>query len=86
MPTLAFTPNMLVAGVVLALTFLAIFTEQLHGVERSKVACAGAVAMILAGQVFGFYSPTDALTAVEWCCATTGPAPSTGSTSSYCSC
>ena len=66
MPTLAFTPNMLVAGVVLALTFLAIFTEQLHGVERSKVACAGAVAMILAGQISGFYSPTDALAAVDW--------------------
>jgi Na+/H+ antiporter NhaD/arsenite permease-like protein len=66
MPTLAFTENMTVAGAVLALTFIAIFTEQLHGVARSKIACAGAVAMILAGQFFGFYSPADALAAVDW--------------------
>src|SRR5687767_5549244 len=66
MPTLTFTPNMVVAGVVLALTFIAIFTEQLHGVGRSKVACAGAVAMVIAGQVFGFYSPSEALAAVDW--------------------
>jgi Na+/H+ antiporter NhaD/arsenite permease-like protein len=57
---------MAVAGVVLALTFVAIFTEQLHGVGRSKIACAGAVAMVLAGQVFGFYSPSEALAAVDW--------------------
>jgi Na+/H+ antiporter NhaD/arsenite permease-like protein len=66
MPTLTFTSNMVVAGVVLALTFIAIFTEQLHGVGRSKVACAGAVAMVIAGQVFGFYSPSEALAAVDW--------------------
>jgi Na+/H+ antiporter NhaD/arsenite permease-like protein len=66
MPALNFTPNMIVAGLVLALTFLAIFTEQLHGVGRSKIAGAGAVAMVLAGQFFGFYSPAEALAAVDW--------------------
>jgi len=66
MPTLTLTPNMIVAGAVLALTFCAIFTEQLHGIDRSKVASAGAVAMILAGQLFGFYSPAGALAAVDW--------------------
>lgn len=57
---------MIVSGVVLALTFIAIFTEQMHGVERAKVAIAGAVGMIFAGQVFGFYSPMLAVEAVDW--------------------
>jgi Na+/H+ antiporter NhaD/arsenite permease-like protein len=63
---LTFTTEMLVAGVVLGLTFLAIFTEQLHGVERSKIACVGAVAMVLAGQSMAFYSPVLAIEAVDW--------------------
>src|ERR1043165_8023411 len=66
MPTQAFTGPMLVSGIVLALTFVAIFTEQLHRVERAKVACVGAVAMIVAGQIFGFYGPGAALEAVDW--------------------
>jgi Na+/H+ antiporter NhaD/arsenite permease-like protein len=66
MPTQAFTGPMLVSGIVLALTFVAIFTEQLHRVERAKVACAGAIAMIVAGQVFGFYGPGQALDAIDW--------------------
>src|ERR1043165_6671460 len=66
MPTQAFTGPMLVSGVVLALTFVAIFTEQLHRVERAKVACVGAIAMIVAGQIFGFYGPTEALEAIDW--------------------
>jgi Na+/H+ antiporter NhaD/arsenite permease-like protein len=60
------TPPMLVSGAILALTFAAIFTEQLHGIERAKAAAAGAVAMIVAGQLFGFYSPEQALAAVDW--------------------
>src|SRR5262245_66214413 len=66
MPTQAFTGPMLVSGIVLALTFIAIFTEQLHRVERAKIACIGAIAMVVAGQVFGFYGPDAALEAVDW--------------------
>ena len=66
METLAFNTEMLVSGIVLAVTFIAIFTEQLHGFERSKVAAAGAVAMIIVGQIFGFYSPMEAVEAVDW--------------------
>ncbi|MYF71702.1 MAG: arsenic transporter, partial [Proteobacteria bacterium] len=57
---------MLVSGIVLVITFIAIFTEQLHGFERAKVAAAGAVAMIVVGQIFGFYSPMQAIEAVDW--------------------
>ena len=66
MSALAFTDSMLVSAVVLALTFVAIFTEQLHGIERAKVVAAGAIGMILAGQAFGFYSPQQALEAIDW--------------------
>jgi len=66
METLPITVPMIVSGVILAVTFLAIFTEQVHGMERSKVAAAGAVAMVIAGQVFGFYSPVQAVEAVDW--------------------
>ena len=66
METLTFNTEMLVSGIVLAVTFIAIFTEQLHGFERSKVAAAGAVTMIIVGQIFGFYSPMDAVEAVDW--------------------
>ena len=57
---------MLVAGIVLAITFIAIFTEQLHGFERPKVAATGAIAMIVLGQLFGFYSTEAAVEAVDW--------------------
>ena len=57
---------MLVSAIILALTFIGIFTEHIHGFERSKSATAGAVAMVIAGQIFGFYSPDLALAAVDW--------------------
>jgi Na+/H+ antiporter NhaD/arsenite permease-like protein len=57
---------MLASGAVLALTFLGIFTERLHGIERAKLAVGGAVAMIVAGQAFGFYTPALAVSAVDW--------------------
>ena len=41
METLTFNTHMLVSGIILAVTFIAIFTEQLHGFERSKVARGG---------------------------------------------
>lgn len=66
MEALTFNTPMLVSGIVLTVTFIAIFTEQLHGFERSKVAAAGAVVMIVVGQIFGFYSPMQAIEAVDW--------------------
>jgi Na+/H+ antiporter NhaD/arsenite permease-like protein len=62
----SFTIAMAASGIVLALTFLAIFTEQLHGIERAKCAAAGALAMILTGYFIGFYSPDEALEAIDW--------------------
>ncbi len=62
----ALTSEMIASGIVLVVTFIAIFTEQIHHMERSKVAAAGAVAMIIVGQIYGFYSPEDALEAVDW--------------------
>ena len=66
METLVFNTEMMISGIILAVTFTAIFTEQLHGIERSKVALTGALAMIVVGQVFGFYSPAAAVEAVDW--------------------
>lgn len=60
------TTPMIVSGLILSLTFLGIFTEHLHGVERAKFAMAGAGAIIIAGQFFGFYSPELALEAIDW--------------------
>jgi len=62
----ALTTEMIASAVVLVITFIAIFTEQIHHMERSKVAAAGAVVMIIVGQIFGFYTPEDALEAVDW--------------------
>ena len=66
METLIFDNDMLVSGIVLTVTFVLIFTEQLHGMERSKIAAGGAVAMIIVGQIFGFYTPEEAIEAVDW--------------------
>lgn len=55
-----------VAGLILVLTFLGIFTEHYHGVERAKFAMAGAGGIIVAGQWLGFYSPELALEAIDW--------------------
>lgn len=63
---LVFNTPMLVSGAILAVTFIGIFSEHLHGFERSKAATAGAVAMMLAGQYYGFYSPQQALEAIDW--------------------
>ena len=64
--TLAFNTPMLVSAIVLGVAFLGIFTEEMHGIHRSKAAIAGAVAMVIIGQVFGFYSPELALGAIDW--------------------
>ena len=66
MESLEFNTAMLVSGIILAVTFIGIFTETLHGMERSKLAAAGAATMIICGQIFGFYSPEAAIEAVDW--------------------
>lgn len=65
MTTLEFSLPMLVSAIILAVTFAGIFTEELHGFHRSKFAVAGAVAMIIIGQAFGFYTPAQALEMVD---------------------
>ena len=60
------TNPIMVSAIILGLTFLGIFTEQFHGIERAKFAMAGAGAIIVAGQYFGFYSPQLALEAIDW--------------------
>lgn len=60
------TQPMVVSGVILILTFVGIFTEQIHGIERAKFAMAGAGAIIIAGQIYGFYSPEQALESIDW--------------------
>ena len=66
MEQLALTDGMIVSGIVLAVTFIGIFTEQLHGMERSKVSSAGALVMVIVGQIYGFYDPMGAIEAVDW--------------------
>ena len=66
MEQLVFTDAMLVSSIILAITFIGIFTETVHGIERSKFAAFGAVAMIIAGQYWGFYDPEAAIGAVDW--------------------
>lgn len=66
METLVFDGDMLASAIILVITFVLIFTEQLHGMERSKIAAAGAVTMIIVGQIYGFYNPEEAIEAVDW--------------------
>ncbi|MFH0834202.1 MAG: ArsB/NhaD family transporter [Patescibacteria group bacterium] len=66
MNELAFNTPMLVSAIILGVSFLGIFTEELHGIHRSKAALAGAIAMVIAGQIFGFYNPELALAAIDW--------------------
>ena len=57
---------MLVSGIILAATFIGIFTEAVHGFHRAKVAMLGAGVMVFMGQVFNFYSPELAVMAIDW--------------------
>ena len=66
MEQLVLTPGMIASGIVLTITFAMIFTEQLHHFERSKVAAAGALVMVIVGQQYGFYEPMGAIEAVDW--------------------
>jgi len=58
--------GMLVSGIILALSFIGIFTETIHGFSRVKVAMLGALVMLVVGQSYGFYSPEKAFEAVDW--------------------
>ena len=66
MEELVWNTEMLVSAVVLVLTFVAIFTEGIHGIHRVKCGMAGAATMIVAGQVFGFYNPEQAVHSIDW--------------------
>ena len=66
MPTLTLDAAMLVSAVILAATFAGIFTEGIHHIHRTKVAMVGAAAMVFAGQLVGFYSPEQAIEAIDW--------------------
>ena len=60
------TNPMMASAIILCCTFLGIFTEQFHGIERAKFAMAGAGAIVIVGQYYGFYSPQLALAAIDW--------------------
>lgn len=64
--TLTWNNGMAVSGIILAITFIGIFTEGVHGFHRTKFAMGGAAAMVLAGQVMGFYDPGKAVNAIDW--------------------
>ena len=66
METIVMNQGMLVSGIILAASFILIFTETLHGFHRVKVAMAGAAVMLIVGQSYGFYSPEEAFEAVDW--------------------
>ena len=66
METLVWNTEMMISGIVLAITFIAIFTEGVHHIHRVKCAMAGAATMIVVGQIFGFYSPENAVHAIDW--------------------
>ena len=57
---------MMVSAIVLAFTFVGIFTEGVHGFHRAKFAMGGAIAMVVVGQIYGFYSPQLAVAAIDW--------------------
>lgn len=66
MELLVWDTKMLVSGIILAVTFTFIFTEGTHGIHRVKVAMLGAGAMMLAGNLFDFYSSEQAVEAIDW--------------------
>ncbi len=56
------TSSMWIAGVILAAAYVLIFTEVIH---RTLAGVIGAVAMILAGLIGGFYSQADAVASID---------------------
>jgi Na+/H+ antiporter NhaD/arsenite permease-like protein len=66
MHLLEMNEGMMVSGIILALSFIGIFTETIHGFHRVKVAMLGAAVMIIVGQYYGFYDGQGAFEAVDW--------------------
>ena len=66
MEILIWNTEMMVSGLILAVTFIGIFTEGIHGIHRVKFALGGAGVMILVGQYYGFYSPELAIESIDW--------------------
>jgi len=66
MEILVVNPAMTASGIVLAITFIGIFTEHVHGFHRAKFAMLGAIVMIMVGQYYGFYDTMQAVQAVDW--------------------
>jgi Na+/H+ antiporter NhaD/arsenite permease-like protein len=64
--TLVMNDSMMISAVILAITFIGIFTETLHGFHRAKFAMMGAILMIVAGQYYGFYDSKLAVYAIDW--------------------
>jgi Na+/H+ antiporter NhaD/arsenite permease-like protein len=64
--TLSWDTPMMVSAIILIATFVGIFTEGVHGFHRTKFAMAGGALMIIFGQIFGFYGPTEAVEAIDW--------------------
>lgn len=63
---LTFNNSMMISAIILVITFIAIFTESLHGIHRTKSAMLGAATMVLLGQNFGFYDPELAIDSIDW--------------------
>ncbi len=63
---LVFDTPMMASAIILVITFVAIFTEGLHHIHRTKVAMLGAAAMVLVGQYFGVYNAELAIEAIDW--------------------
>ena len=63
---LVMNDSMMISGIILAITFIGIFTETLHGFHRAKFAMMGAIMMIVAGQYYGFYDSHLAVLAIDW--------------------
>jgi Na+/H+ antiporter NhaD/arsenite permease-like protein len=63
---ISWNTGMMVSGIILAVTFVGIFTEAVHGFHRTKFAMGGAGLMILVGQYYGFYDTELAVEAVDW--------------------
>ncbi|MDG1707807.1 MAG: SLC13 family permease, partial [Emcibacteraceae bacterium] len=66
MEELIFDNKMLISGIILAVTFIGIFTEHVHGFHRAKFAMLGAGTILLVGKEMGFYNVDQAYQAVDW--------------------
>jgi len=66
LPLQSLNEAVIASGAVLAITFIGIFTEHVHGFHRAKFAMLGAIMMIIVGQYYGFYGVDEAVESVDW--------------------